>query len=199
MTQHLRACRPAEVSGLFSASASGLNFHLVIEGRYAKAYWMHVSVPGAAPFGKLDRFLRDIWVDCCGHLSAFDIDGEQYSSGPMEDELSLRTPLNRVLELGMKFLYEYDFGSPTALVLMVAGIRKPSLPKGAVQLLARNEAPQVSCHECGIQPATQICSECESSGEGWLCEGCAAAHECGEEMLLPVVNSPRAGVCGYAG
>ena len=35
--------------------------------------------------------------------------------------------------------------------------------------------------------------------EGWLCQSCADEHECGEDMLLPVVNSPRTGVCGYAG
>jgi hypothetical protein len=35
--------------------------------------------------------------------------------------------------------------------------------------------------------------------EGWLCDECAVGHECGEEMLLPVVNSPRVGVCGYVG
>jgi len=32
-----------------------------------------------------------------------------------------------------------------------------------------------------------------------VCEGCAGEHECGEEMLLPVVNSPRVGMCGYEG
>jgi hypothetical protein len=28
---------------------------------------------------------------------------------------------------------------------------------------------------------------------------CVKDHECGEEMLLPMANSPRAGVCGYTG
>jgi len=99
----------------------------------------------------------------------------------------------------MKFLYEYDYGSTTALVLKVVALREQGLPKGAVQLLARNEAPRVNCRRCGIQPATQICTECAWNGEGWLCEACAVAHECGDEMCLPVVNSPRVGVCGYTG
>jgi hypothetical protein len=30
-------------------------------------------------------------------------------------------------------------------------------------------------------------------------DGCARSHEYGEEMLLPLVNLPRAGVCGYPG
>lgn len=36
-------------------------------------------------------------------------------------------------------------------------------------------------------------------GEGWLCESCAKNHECDEDMFLPVLNSPRTGVCGYTG
>jgi len=34
---------------------------------------------------------------------------------------------------------------------------------------------------------------------GWLCDECAPKHKCGEDMLLPVVNSPRVGKCGYTG
>ena len=55
------------------------------------------------------------------------------------------TVLSQVLDVGMKFFYEYDYGSPTALVLKVVALRGQGLPKGAVQLLARNQAPQVSC------------------------------------------------------
>jgi hypothetical protein len=32
-----------------------------------------------------------------------------------------------------------------------------------------------------------------------LCDDCAADHEHDEEMFLPVVNSPRIGMCGYSG
>lgn len=32
-----------------------------------------------------------------------------------------------------------------------------------------------------------------------MCEDCEETHECGTEMLLPVCNSPRCGVCGYEG
>jgi hypothetical protein len=61
-----------------------------------------------------------------------------------------------------------------------------------------NEPPSIPCMSCG-KIAAQVCTECLWSGEGWLCDECAAEHECGEEMLLPVVNSPRVGVCGYTG
>lgn len=113
--------------------------------------------------------------------------------------MSMSARLSEVLEVGMKFFHKYDYGSTTALGLKVVALRQQGLPKGAVQLLARNEAPQVSCQRRRILPATQICTECAWNGEGWLCESCAVAHECGDEMCLPVVNSPRVGVCGYTG
>jgi hypothetical protein len=199
MTRHLGAgCRP-EASGLLPASEkrpSAPSFHLAIEGRDAKAYWMHVAVPVTAPLSKLDDFLRHTWLECCDHLSAFEIGGTRYAS---DEEMSMRARLNQVLAVRMKFLYEYDYGSTTALVLKVVALGERGLPTGAVQLLARNEAPQVSCQRCSKHPATQICTECAWNGEGWLCQACVVAHKCGDEMCLPVVNSPRVGVCGYTG
>src|ERR1700747_3096635 len=73
MTRHLQACSPPEASELSPASRKqtpGPNFHLAIEGRDAKVYWMHVAVPLTAPLSKLDDFLRHTWLECCGHLSA---------------------------------------------------------------------------------------------------------------------------------
>lgn len=202
MTRHLNACSQPDaprVSPAAGKQASGPSFHLVIEGRDAKAYWMHVAIPVTAPLSKLDRFLRDTWLECCGHLSAFDIGGDHYASSPSDGEVSMKAPLSRILEVGMKFSYEYDYGSTTALTLKVVAVREQSTSKGAIQLLAANEPPQVTCQRCGTRAATQICTECVWNGEGWLCDVCVDEHECGSEMCLPVVNSPRVGVCGYTG
>jgi hypothetical protein len=114
----------------------------------------------------------------------------------MDEEKGMGAPLGQVVDVGDKFSYEYDFGFTTELALKVVGFWNQDKPKGAVQLLARNEPPQIACVQCETQPATQICTQCE---DAWLCESCAAAHGCGEEMLLPVVNSPRVGVCAYTG
>jgi Plasmid pRiA4b ORF-3-like protein len=196
MTRHLRACSQPEASAQRPPAPS---FHLAIEGGYANAYWMHVAVPVTAPLGELDDFLRHTWVECCDHLSVFAIGGKRYAYQPMDQEMSMTARLSQLLEVGMKFTYKYDYGSATDLVLKVVALREQTLPKGGVQLLARNEAPQVSCQRCSIQPATQICTDCASKGDGWLCEACAVAHECGDQRFLPVVNSPRVGVCGYSG
>ncbi len=106
-----------------------------------------------------------------------------------------------VLTPGVVLQYAYDFGSTTELVVKSMDIYRGALLGGreAIRVLARNVQPIVPCDECSQKPAVQICTECQWSEGGWLCEVCAQTHECGEEMFLPVVNSPRTGVCGYAG
>lgn len=43
-------------------------------------YWMFIALPKDASLGQLDQFLRDIWLECCGHLSEFTIGGRRYMS-----------------------------------------------------------------------------------------------------------------------
>lgn len=181
------------------------SFHLIVEGGSPKIYWLHLAVPQDTPLSTLDKFLRHTWLECCGHLSAFTIDGHRYALAPMSDgfdssfqESSMDVPVSQVLRAGTKFIHEYDYGSTTEISLRVQGeLETFGKPKN-VQLLARNESPQIKCESCDAF-ATQVCSGCLWQGRGWVCSNCATEHECGEDMLLPVVNSPRVGVCGYAG
>jgi hypothetical protein len=195
MARHLSLC--AQKAG--SRLSAGPSFHLVVEGRRANAYWMHVAVPVDTKLSKLDRFLRKIWLECCGHLSAFEITGERYGSSPMDGEMGMNRSLKQVVGVGMSFFYEYDYGSTTELKLKVAGVREDGTPKGAVQLLAKNEPPAILCQTCATEVATEICAECAWEEMGWLCPECAETHSCAEEMRLPVTNSPRVGVCAYSG
>ncbi len=109
------------------------------------------------------------------------------------------TRLEQLLQPGMLFSYEYDFGTTTELNLKVLAVREQTIKRGTIELLARNNAPEVTCQRCGGPPASQICTQCDCWGKGWLCDVCAEEQDCGAEMCLPVVNSPRAGVCGYCG
>ena len=43
---------------------------LKIEGAYYKDYWLFLDIPLTATLDGLDRFLREIWLECCGHMSA---------------------------------------------------------------------------------------------------------------------------------
>jgi hypothetical protein len=60
-------------------NTSVTTFHLLVEGRYIKDYWLRLEVPAATSLQNLDRFLRGIWLECCGHMSAFTIQGACYS------------------------------------------------------------------------------------------------------------------------
>jgi len=201
MTRHLKSCiRKAQADGGDKKNvAKRAVFHLVVEGRHLPEYWIHLEVPTEATLDLLDQFLRDLWLECCGHLSAFQIDGTMYSVAPVDiDEEPMSARLRDVLAPGVTFDHEYDFGDTTYLKLKVVSEYESGLRAKKIRLLARNEPPVIPCSHCG-KPATTICLECVYSGEGCLCEACASKHECDEEMSLPVVNSPRVGVCGYTG
>lgn len=177
-------------------------FHIVVEGRHRPMYWLHLDIPGNTKLESLDRFLRDIWLECCGHLSAFTINGITYSSYSETefDDRSMNVTIDHVLSPGLKCMYEYDFGSTTELKVHVISDRKTIIPVKVqkIMVLARNLAPEIPCDHCG-EPSTQICMEHCWSGNGWFCERCSEEHGCSKDMMLSVVNSPRVGVCAYNG
>ncbi|MHA1381567.1 MAG: hypothetical protein ACTSRG_24635 [Candidatus Helarchaeota archaeon] len=139
-------------------------------------------------------------MECCGHLSAFTID--QVISQSERDEWSgnrlMNIKLEKILAPGMRFIHEYDFVTTTELVLRVLSEQENALGNKSIKLMARNLPPLIKCVKCG-ELATNVCSECIYDDGGWLCDDCATDHECGEEILMPVVNSPRVGMCGYMG
>lgn len=201
MTRHLKACREAHPGPLPGKERERTVrvFHLVIEGRHLPHYWLHLEVPADATLIHLDSFLREIWLECCGHLSAFSIGKDTFNVAPEgPGERGMNMALSDVLRVGTVFYHEYDFGTTTELRLRVIGERQGIVRRKAVQVLARNNPPPTPCHGCG-KTATQVCGICIWEDEGWLCDTCAASHKCGEDMLLPVVNSPRVGMCGYTG
>lgn len=204
MTKHLESCNQRKADLETSAEKLNLrkakNFHLVVEGRHLPEYWMHLAVPFNATLKDLDDFLRNIWLECCGHLSAFTIEEKIYSVSPMKEykERGMKISVGNALRPGIKFYHEYDFGTTTDLTLHVVSVLESRAKGKSIQLLARNEPPSIPCEKCG-NSATQVCTECICSDGGWLCDECASGHECGEEMLLPVVNSPRVGMCAYSG
>ncbi len=205
MSRHLKACparkKEIEEDGgeVLSRGRQDIVIHLQVEGQYLPEYWLHIEVPGKATLKDLDSFLRGIWLECCGHMSNFYINGDSFASEvSMPGESGMDVPLENVVGPGMKFEYIYDFGASTELLLKVVSGRRGSTPRGSVRLMARNQPPDIRCDSCG-RPAAWICCECSDEDRGRLCEECAETHECGEDMLVPQVNSPRAGMCDYWG
>ncbi len=207
MTRHLESCEQrtamqGEIEGRQKAKKIKA-FHLVVEGYRLPMYWMHLEVAAGTTLATLDRFLRDTWLECCGHLSAFEIGGMRYSVDADMYEWdtggkSMRVLLGKVFNPGQTCSYEYDFGSTTELLVKVIAEHEVDMKGRTIQILARNSSPIIPCDVCG-EPATSLCTQCIYEDKGCLCDACTKNHACSEEMLLPLVNSPRAGVCGYTG
>ena len=211
MTKHLATCvieHDAREREKKKQPRDATYFHLVVEGRSVPGYWLHVEARSNARLSALDQFLRDIWLECCGHLSQFKIDDTYYISDydALEDEddtLSMNRAMNTVLEAGDKFTHEYDFGTTTMLTLRVLSEHTGLNRRASVRLLARNDPLDHRCAVCG-KPATVVCPFCIYTEEpAWYCddEACREKHECedSEDAWLPVANSPRVGMCGYTG
>jgi hypothetical protein len=203
MLDHLRSC-------LDKADGDGPQplIQLRVEGAEAKTFWLDLDVKADSKLVALDRFLRGIWLECCGHLSAFTIGLFRYESmpdheyGPRPDLRTMGHRIDRALgRLQTPFGYEYDFGSTTELRIMVTARRAAPPRRNVVRLLARNTEPQWPCsHPRCSHPATSICAVCVYEGSAFACDRHATRHTCGEpDSWHPVVNSPRMGVCGYMG
>jgi hypothetical protein len=165
-----------------------LCYLLKIEGAYNQNYWLIADIALDKSLSALDLFLRDIWLECCGHLSRF------YAGNV---ELGKSRKLGS-LTIGAKFIHEYDFGSTTeTLITVIAQTHRPK-QRVAVRLLARNIPPNHTCVKCG-KPAEHICLECPDSENPFFCDKCSTKHEKIHVAQLPVTNSPRMGVCGYCG
>ena len=165
---------------------------LKVECAYDKDYWLYVDIGLKNTLRDLDKFLRAIWLECCGHMSTFyHVLHEKISFSHKIDSFAENTVL----------LYDYDFGSTTRLTITFVGrtTREKRPKKNAVRLLLRNEPFSEQC-SCG-KKAEYICDECNWNNDyPFFCKECAEQHENEEEhYLLPVVNSPRMGVCGYTG
>lgn len=218
MLRHLAACkeRKAVIEKENGKRRCGY-FELVLCGKYDSDYWLIIEVRDTAALSDLDQFIRDIWVECCGHLSAFEIAGEEYESMPDTDCLwgtpgkSMKYKLKDVLAVGMLIGYEYDFGSTTELVIKVQGYRTGVWKQEEITILSRNNPPEFVCSICGKNKAKWILPELYYRGDVFRCEECLEAggesdagsgdfeDEDFDEYYLPVCNSPRMGVCGYEG
>ena len=186
MTRHLEKHRAEQDA---SPGAHATRVHLIVEGADAPEFWLHLDIRADATLKKLDSFLRGIWLECCGHLSEFNLGGFGGAT------LGMSRKVGPTLSPGLTFCHIYDFGDTTELKLRVLTEHTGDPAKDAILLLARNTPPAVVCEKCG-KPADWM-------GYDWEGEYREICAKCGgeelEKQLLPVTNSPRSGVCGYGG
>jgi hypothetical protein len=183
MARHIHKCLSS------GTREGGVTILLRAEPTVAKMYWLDIAAQADAKLKDIDRLLRRVWLECCGHLSQF--------SGARHEEVSMGRRVAEAFGVGSRLTYVYDFGSSTELVVTGTALLQSPLDQKA-RVVARNEPLSWPCDVCG-KPATSLCVECASPDGGFFCAKHARVHECGPDTLLPVVNSPRMGVCGYTG
>jgi hypothetical protein len=201
VVKHLDKC-PKRQEALSAAETSNRPaetlWHLRVQDAYDKDFWLDLEMVGSASLDMLDKYLRAIWLECCGHLSMFTIGGW----GGME--ISKSRKANATFEPGLVLRHLYDFGTTSQTDIKVVSFREgKATTNRPIALLARNRMPEMLCMVCD-QPAGWLCLEClyeaEESGMWFLCAEHVKDHphdEYGDPIAL--VNSPRLGMCGYEG
>lgn len=199
MTRHLAICPQRQAVIDASAQRSGERaslYHLRVQDAWRGDFWLDLEMGGSATLAQLDQYLRAIWLECCGHLSRFAVGGWG------AEEIAMKRRADQVFQAGGTVTHIYDFGTSSETLITVLGVRTghPTTPR-PIALMARNLPPDTPCIECG-QPASVLCIEClqEEEREGTLCDQHAQTHP--HESYgdpVPLVNSPRVGICGYEG
>jgi len=192
-------------------------------------YFLSLWVNGETSMEIIDDFLRQIWLECCGHMSSFTNQAKRQENTGMwgffeaeellekgkikeyeklKEDFYGEVPLSRKAKLALfeelKLLYRYDFGSTTELQITVMSEYSIKADKSIV-LLSRNEPPELLCENCDKEVAIQLCTTCYGYTDiGLFCEKCAGKHaetckDFADYAATSVVNSPRMGVCGYEG
>jgi len=124
--KHLSECKSAVVS---KTDSPVHHMVLMIEGKYNPDYWLVIKVKSVLSIKKIDRFIRDIWVECCGHMSAFSYN---------RSKIGMSQKICNVFDGPYIIDYIYDYGSSTELSLSLLGEMDDSNDKDN-QVLKRNK------------------------------------------------------------
>ena len=198
MAKHLSAC-PKRKETLEERDQQARKkeniYHLKIQDSWLKDFWLHLEMRGSATLKDLDSYLRTIWLECCGHLSQFSV------GGPRGEEIAMDTKASDLFQPGLDLTHIYDFGDSSETQIKVITVRegKP-LSDHPIYLMARNELPEVETCACG-KPGAWLCMDCGDDEDevALLCTLHAKDKEHKDHTLIPIINSPRTGRCGYDG
>lgn len=199
-SKHLATCPDRQAAIDKAAAGKGTSeslFHLRVQDAYRKDFWLDIEMRGSKSLNDLDNYLRAIWLECCGHMSEFTIGGRSLSR-----QIGKQRKLLEIFQYGDTLNHIYDMGTSSETIIKFVAVRegKPLTIKPIV-LMVRNQMPDDRCIECG-ESAVSLCTQCMWEDETWgtLCEKHAESHphtDYGEP--IPLVNSPRLGMCGYDG
>lgn len=200
MSRHLAACAKRQEAIANADPKNGVAeplLHLRVQSEDSTEMWLDLEMRSSATLKKLDDYLRAIWLECCGHLSQFTVGGAWSGT-----KIGMARKTGAIFGVGVQLTHIYDFGTSSETSIKYIG-QRTGIPttKHPIALLARNLMPEAQCIECG-KPAKWLCMEClyEDDVMGFLCDEHAEDHpheDYGDPV--PLVNSPRVGMCGYTG
>jgi hypothetical protein len=165
---------------------------LKIEASYMKDYWLFIDLPMNKTLREVDTFLRKIWLECCGHLSSF--------HDPV-DLIHTHIPKNSKLksfDKGEVITHLYDYGTTSHTSVTFMGSISREKQRNTVRLLARNAPLVFNCEDCGKLADDTYFFFYDGTSK-LLCTSCGSEYESDTYSTLPIINSPRMGMCGYTG
>jgi hypothetical protein len=167
--------------------------HIVVD---AGQMFLHLLVKSTCDMEEIDIFLRDIWLECCGHESGFYI--------KRGEEIEMDEIVGNVLPPKAKIQHDYDYGTTTRTLIKSIKVYDVDFNGDTIVLLSRNEPLQIMCSNCHKKVAIVLCSVCLWDGDSFFCKTCAKSHaktcdDFDDYATMNVVNSPRMGECGYEG
>lgn len=198
VNRHLAACEKWQAASSPSKTQSKPEalYHLRVQAMGLNEFWLDLEARESSTLKDIDHYLRRIWLECCGHMSQFSIGGWGGR------EIAMSRHVKDVFGEGVELEHIYDFGTSSHTAVKYVGVRNgKAVGKHPLVLLARNVMPESKCIECGAT-AKFLCIECLIEDDTWgvLCDEHAQEHpheNYGEP--IPIVNSPRLGMCGYEG
>ena len=103
LAKHLHTCS-AHQQAITQAKGKGTQtlYHLQVQDAYDGNFWLHLEMNGNATLQTLDDYLREIWLECCGHLSHFAI-GNAWD----DRELAMNRKIHQVLQPGVELVHYY--------------------------------------------------------------------------------------------
>ena len=190
-----------------SVCRPGKSFLVMVETSKRRAstpYFLSLWMDGKTEMQILDRFLRDIWVECCDHKSEFrKQEDEKVKKGKdkminnlmmqdkveeamrfimmkyysEKDEISIFNTANEVFQKGAILEYNFDYCHQFSFptFLNITVVEEYSVKADSeIVLLSRNEPLVIECTDCEKMSATKICTA--HSPYRWLCDECAGKH-----------------------
>ncbi|WP_446007766.1 hypothetical protein [Candidatus Electrothrix sp.] len=197
MVKHLSACPKRKDTLSENDQKTGKKqkiYHLKVQDAWLNDFWLHLEICGSAILKDLDSYLRSIWLECCGHLSQFSVGGWK------GEEIAMDTNVQSIFRPGLILTHIYDFGESSETQIKVVSEREGTpMTEHPIYLMARNELPEVATCTCGKSGAW-LCLDCAEQDDevALLCDK-HAKDEHQDHALMPILNSPRTGRCGYSG